>query len=109
MYPIEVLIIIKHMPFVPLFTPLMLAKRGVIKRQSNANVESYFGIVKNYLHVSSQPDKCSRFFKKKTRERILTEYKAIKMKIPSVQCNRPSKTSLRKINRKEGCDTTDLI
>ncbi|KAI5692685.1 hypothetical protein M8J75_011504, partial [Diaphorina citri] len=93
--------ILKHIPFLPLFTPLMLAKRGVCCRQSNANIESFFGIVKNYIHTGSQPDKCSRFFKK-MRYRILNEYKTIKLKIPSVQCNRQVKDSKRKIHSKEG-------
>ncbi|KAI5699729.1 hypothetical protein M8J76_010587 [Diaphorina citri] len=93
--------ILKHIPFLPLFTPLMLAKRGVCCRQSNANIESFFGIVKNYIHTGSQPDKCSRFFKK-MRYRILNEYKTIKLKIPSVQCNRQVKDTKRKIHSKEG-------
>lgn len=95
----------KHIPFVPLFTPLMLKIRGLgnVRRQSNALVESYFGIVKNYLHVTCQPDKCSRYFKK-TRDWIVTEHKAVVEKIPSVQCNRPTKKSLRKINSKECWD-----
>ncbi|KAL1460151.1 hypothetical protein WDU94_012088 [Cyamophila willieti] len=75
----------RHVPFIPMFTPVMISKRGIPCRQSNANVESYFSQIKNYIHVGPHAEKCSRFVKNIREHVIEPKLKIIKLNIQSHQ------------------------
>ncbi|KAL1447248.1 hypothetical protein WDU94_005643 [Cyamophila willieti] len=73
----------KHVPYIPIFTPVMLSARGIPYRQSNASVECSFSQVKNYIQMGPQAEKCSRFVKNIRENVIEPRLKTITLKIQS--------------------------
>lgn len=75
------ILITKYMPYVPLWSRLILAKKYPSKcRLSNSYVESYFGNMKSNILEGERSMKCSRFVRK-NREYLLAAYKEVKFDI----------------------------
>lgn len=81
--------ILKCVPFIPLWTPVMniKANNGVCVRQSNAIVESWFKTVKIDMLGSNRRLKCGRFVKV-TRDRVVNVCKQVKLGIRKRRCTR---------------------
>jgi hypothetical protein len=81
--------IVKCVPFIALWTPIMnnKLKNGIEIRQSNATVESWFKTVKIDILQGDRRLKCSRFLKL-MRNRLLNVHKQIKYKIRNNNCTR---------------------
>uniref|UniRef100_A0A2S2N8Z0 Ubiquitin-like protease family profile domain-containing protein n=1 Tax=Schizaphis graminum TaxID=13262 RepID=A0A2S2N8Z0_SCHGA len=81
--------ILKCVPFLALWTPIMNSKvnNGIEIRQSNATIESWFKTVKIDILEGDRRLKCGRFLKH-MRERVMNVHKQMKYNIRKNKCTR---------------------
>lgn len=81
--------LLKCVPFMPLWTPVMNNKvsNGVLVRQSNATVESWFKTVKKDLLCDNRRLKCGRFVDE-LRNRVLNICNQVNLGIRKKRCTR---------------------
>lgn len=81
------LLVTKYMPYVPLWSAILIRKCYNTTRFSNSYVENYFGNLKNNLLDGQRNLKLSRFLRK-SRKNVLAIYTALCLEIPKTALTR---------------------